>query len=129
MSGQPLKGISANQLRALKRLEESFRVSYEEQLRKQYTYRAIALGLVTAAFKAIRYMIRAKYGWSALTKSSLGQNCVMTIAFAVCLYFFINPAYRRNLFCATIYVERINFSLFEFNLRFCRRSRRLEIID
>ncbi|KAK1933391.1 hypothetical protein X943_003450 [Babesia divergens] len=78
MSGQPLKGISANQLRALKRLEESFRVSYEEQLRKQYTYRglcfdallspalAIALGLVTATFKAIRYMIRAKYGWSAI---------------------------------------------------------------
>ncbi|KAK1444387.1 hypothetical protein BgAZ_102930 [Babesia gibsoni] len=102
MSGQSLKGLSANQLRALRRLEDSFRVSYEELMRRQYNNRAFVLAIITFALHGLRHIIRKAYSYQVTVKSPLSHYTVAIIPFVVYFYFYIKRTYEQNLICASV---------------------------
>ncbi|GFE52826.1 hypothetical protein BaOVIS_002300 [Babesia ovis] len=110
---------------ALKHLEKAIRARLDAELRIQCRTRIIALGVITANIASLLHVIRSLMKGvnhhRELAKESWSVRYVPTICFTAFLHFFANPSFRSKLFCSTIYLDRLNFSLLDFNLRFCSK--------
>ncbi|KAG6440088.1 putative integral membrane protein [Babesia bovis T2Bo] len=119
--------------RALNRLEQTLNIAFDSELKIQRRARLIALVVLVSSVASLVHVIRSLiHGLEKhreVAKESWTVRYVPTVCFAAFLYFFKSTSFRRSLFCSTIYLERLNFSLLDFNLRFCSKSKRLEFIQ
>ncbi|ORM42207.1 uncharacterized protein BXIN_0992 [Babesia sp. Xinjiang] len=133
MAGPPANGKSKILVRALRRLEQAFSEKLKVEQSTQRRTRAVALGVVVANVASLVHVVRSLMqgveSHRELAKESWSIRYAPTICFATLIYFFTNPTFRKNLFCSTIYLDRLNFSLLDFNLRFCGKSNKLEFIS